>query len=79
MKERDSYVTTTVENLEMYCIFYFGTFELWQRSLSIALIISFGRRAWWNVLRVASAGPVLFRNTVDFRPGRCSVDFRQIP
>ena len=34
-----------------------------------------------ELITSSSAGtwPVLFRNTADFRPGHCSVDFRQIP
>ena len=65
-----------------HTVFYicFGTFEssgygsglfdyfFWQKSL-VELITSGSAGTW----------PVLFRNTVDFRPGHCSVDFRQIP
>ena len=47
------------------CLFdYF----FWQKSL-VELITSGSAGTW----------PVLFRNTVDFRPGHCSVDVRQIP
>ena len=40
----------------------------WQKSL-VELITSGSAGTW----------PVLFRNTVDFRLGHCSVDVRQIP
>ena len=47
-----------------------GLFDyfFWQKSL-VELITSGSAGTW----------PVLFRNTVDFRLGHCSVDVRQIP
>ena len=47
-----------------------GLFDyfFWQKS-QVELITSGGAGTW----------PVLFRNTVHFRSGQCSVDFRQIP